>query len=44
MLTRKLEFWLSARTGIVYFAGLCLGDNVELRDAILESAGTLVVG
>ena len=44
MLTRKLEFWLASATGIVYFAALCLGDRRELRDAILESVGTLVVG
>ena len=44
MLARKLEFWLPSATVTVYFAALCHGDRLELRDAILESVGTLVVG
>ena len=44
LLARKLEFWLPPATGVVHFAAMLHGDRPEVRDAILQSAGTLSVG
>ena len=38
---RKIDFLLPTRTGFVHFQAICEGDRPKLRDAILESVGTL---